>query len=260
MRTAINAGKGLWVLLGLMTCLLPACSARDSHHFRSTVDRPMTVNLRDPFTKQLLWTKPIPVNHVLVLDLQHPNDVPFMHADELPATHFTWAIYPGTKFYGAFPLEFGVSAVDEGESDLPGSPVQIFAELRPGPEYPADYIPPMPAGVKTPMVPTTAPTPGSSGSIPTTNPGAIPQTNPAIPTTNPGAVTRVILGGDGAVSVGGRKLDDAQLGEFLKALAKEDPTRAVKVTSDKDVPIAMLNALIARIKDAGLANVTMDNP
>jgi len=230
----------------------------------------MTVSLRDPFTKQLLWTKPIPVNHVLVLDLQHPNDVPFSNAGELPATHFTWALYPGTKFYGAFPVEFGVSAVEEGEQDLPGSPVQIYAELRPGPEYPADYVPPMPAGVKPPggsMIPTTAPAPGSSGSIPTTNPGVnpgtTPETNPAIPATNPGAtgrVTELKVSTDGLVFVGGHRLDDQQLGDFLAALAKEDPNRTVKIIPDKDLPDDTLNSLVDRIRAAGLASVSVTKP
>lgn len=131
-------------LLGLAVCLQIGCQAAsfDIHTFTSTVNHPVTVNLIASQTGgAILWSKEVPVNHRLRVDLNTKGDIPMVKVDpQRPATGMSWTL---SDLYG--------SRLESGRMDLPGVPVYLQTQMRPSPEFPADFTPPGAEIEPTPM-------------------------------------------------------------------------------------------------------------
>lgn len=115
-------------IVGLIACVFAGavgCS-QDKHVFHSTVDLPTTVTLYDHLNNRAIWTKDVPVQHTLRLDLDRAGENELMSVSGRPATSFRWSIY------GSDSLE----AIEQERIELPGTPVVLKVSYRPSPEFP----------------------------------------------------------------------------------------------------------------------------
>lgn len=117
----------------LAATLLSVGCSNDRHVFHSTVGQPTTIHLVDSHSGNVLWTKPIPAQHRLELDMDRKDENETMSVKGKPATRVHWKLYEDGK--GEF--------IEREIMDLPGTPLFIDVEYRPGPEYP-DGKPPEP--------------------------------------------------------------------------------------------------------------------
>ncbi len=133
--------------LGLFTALLvTGCSpdhyafkssrysliSDDRYEFESTPYLPATVKLKETHSGTVLWHYDIPVNSVLVVDLDAEGDIEMSSVSGRPATSMTWMLYGSKRG----------EPTDKGEMTLQGMPVMLETSYRPGPELPAAYMPP----------------------------------------------------------------------------------------------------------------------
>jgi len=151
-----------FLLLALAVSVFPACSSKDQHSFRSTIDVPKTVTVYDTFRKTELWSRAIPVNHTLKLDFDREGDMPPFKVSLEPASTMKWELYAN-----------GVDKpVEEGVETMPGVPIIMKVQVRPAPEFP-----PLPTATSSPAPATPAPAPASDAPAP--EPAATPEPAPA---------------------------------------------------------------------------------
>ncbi len=112
------------VLALLTLCLaITACASFDRHKYYSSVDLPLTVAVRDSFTKEALWQMDVPVHHTLKLDFDRAGEIEAMKVSGKPATSLRWEVS-------------GPTYNKNGSAPLPGTPIYIDQKHRPAPEYP----------------------------------------------------------------------------------------------------------------------------
>lgn len=146
-----------FLFLALAVSLFAACSSKDQHTFRSTIDVPKTVTVYDTFRKTELWSRAIPVNHRLMLDFDRKGDMPPFKASLEPAQTMKWKLYAD-----------GVDKpIEEGVETMPGVPIIMKVKVRPAPEFP-----PLPTATSSPAPATPTPAPAAA---PETAPAAAPE-------------------------------------------------------------------------------------
>lgn len=109
---------------------LPMAS-QDRYEFESTVSRPLTVVLAEIHGDRPIWSMDIPVDHVLVVDLDRYDEIELVSVSGRPAQRMSWYLYGPDR---------GLP-VDQGTLELPGVPVILKVEPRVAPEYPLEYAP-----------------------------------------------------------------------------------------------------------------------
>ncbi len=116
------------IMCAVAVSLSSGCSD-DTHEFRSSVDLPTTVALHDAARDRTLWTKDIPVEHRLVLDLDRQGENELAEISMRPGTQAKWELFgpPNMK-----------TPVGSDTIALPGTPVMIKVSYRPSPEFPPE--------------------------------------------------------------------------------------------------------------------------
>lgn len=103
---------------------ITACASFDRHKYYSSVDLPLTVAVRDSFSREALWQMDVPVHHTLKLDFDRGGEIEAIRVSGKPATSLKWSVS-------------GPTYNKKGSAPLPGTPVYIDQTHRPAPEYPA---------------------------------------------------------------------------------------------------------------------------
>ena len=170
--------------LALILLSLGACS-QDKHVFVSTMFVPLTLELEDQRTHENIWKKDIPVDYKLVVDFDRPTEFEPIWANMEPATVMHWRLYEvrtDSDSWFADPNE-------EGQLDLPGTPIMMRVSVRPSPEYKPGYkphrreTPITPAPLTEP--PPAANAPGAPPPQPNNTPRPLPDDLPATPAPAP---------------------------------------------------------------------------
>jgi biopolymer transport protein ExbD len=234
----VNRARHLLPLFALLA-LLPACASNDVQTYRSTVGRPLTIQVVDPYTQKVYFTKDIPPDDILTIGLDHENEVPLMMVDWRPATSMTWELYgPGSE----------IRSIESGRMDLPGTPLNIVQKVRPGPEYPMTATPP-PSAAAAPAVP------------PQQQPSTPPMTAPPPPANSgmeapPTEAVRIELSGNTTITIADHQMEMDGLKQLLEAIGKEAPARHVLVCATTDTDKTLCHKVLAACHGAGLTNVT----
>jgi hypothetical protein len=131
---------------------LSGCSSQDRHEFHSTSLLPTTVSVYDVVHDRTLWSKDIPVQNKLLIDLDRGANNEIFKTDTTPATKMTWWLYPEDKTKDQATASEHVS--------LPGSQIMLKVAYRPAPEYPPGEGPPQtpPSGTAPATAPPKSPT------------------------------------------------------------------------------------------------------
>lgn len=110
-----SVGKGAVAgLIALVAALSVGCS-RDRHEFYSTPELPTSVALTDPRTREVVWSKDIPVGHRMVVDLDREGESELTGVKaNLPATRVKWKLYRTVGPDGRPDKE----KIDEGQDEI----------------------------------------------------------------------------------------------------------------------------------------------
>ncbi len=122
-------------------------ASTDKYEFDSTIYRPVTITLQETYSKSTIWKKEIPPGDALVIDLDRKGENELVSISGNPATSVKWWLYGPDRG----------EPIAKGSKTLSGMPVRLVYNIRPAPEYPANYVPPNQATAAPITPPTTQP-------------------------------------------------------------------------------------------------------
>lgn len=124
MRRPANLAFPLFLTLAAMFSV--GCS-RDRHEFHSTPELPTSVALTDPRSREVVWSRDIPVGHRLVVDLDREGESELTGVKaHLPATRVKWKLYRTVGADGK-PDD---SKIDEGQDELRAASLLMRVRYR----------------------------------------------------------------------------------------------------------------------------------
>ncbi len=118
--------------LNLTGCMMgPYGQSIDKHDFYSTVQMPVTLELWDRMTNEIIWQLDVPVNKKAVVQLEHATTTTMSQTPATNPTSIKWSIYePGS-----------LSIRLKNQMELDGNPVLLKYVIRDTPEAVATGMP-----------------------------------------------------------------------------------------------------------------------
>lgn len=106
----------------------PYMASYDRHNFVSTPHHPVSVELLDTVTDEIVWRLDVPVYKKAVVDLEHTSDWNETQQGSLPAYRVSWKVMN---------IGDNVNVLDQ-KQNLAGNPVLLRYVIRDAPELPED--------------------------------------------------------------------------------------------------------------------------
>ncbi|MCC5829423.1 MAG: hypothetical protein JJU36_08245 [Phycisphaeraceae bacterium] len=109
---------------------------RDRSTFTSLPHRPVTLQVVEAYTDDVLWEYRIPVGHQLRVTMTRrgQDETGFTKMHLIPADRISWRLTTAGRFTTISPL-------DQGEHELPGTSVRLVTSVRQTPEFAPDRVP-----------------------------------------------------------------------------------------------------------------------
>lgn len=126
---------GVLVVPALLLAL--GCASADRHVFESPAIAPKTVTLVDTVDGTTVWSKEIPADHKLVVDLDSPYEDEGAKPSAVPANKMTWTLYRMTKAETLTTETAELVATEDVA--LSGRPVHLIVDIR-EPEVVGDVV------------------------------------------------------------------------------------------------------------------------
>ncbi len=129
----MNRTLGLSVLALVLAQAATGCQYSDNRAaYKSTYSVPKTYTAIYSLSKESIWTYPIPVQHVLVVDFDSGSGMgEIFSADQTPPDKLIWKLYPLDQTESPLRAKHYVgSPIDSGEIALSGADVTSILTVR----------------------------------------------------------------------------------------------------------------------------------